>query len=491
MSQDEFNFDAIFRPRSVAVVGASTSFGKWGQMIITNVVAGGFPGSVFPVNPKGGSMLGLPVYKRIQEIPETVDLAIITTPADTVPAILQACGDKGVRGVVVITSGFSETDEKGRVLEKKIVSICRRKRLTLVGPNTMGIICPYAGLFATGSHTRPRKGTVAFVSQSGNLGNQLIHWAEKQGVGVSLFVGSGNEAMVSCSDYLKYLEGRPETKIVILYIENMQEGRRFIEVAGRLNRIKPVILLKGGRTEAGRTASASHTGAMSGEFTVFKAACRQAGILDAGVPSELLDLSAGFSSLPLPRGNRVGIVTLGGGWGVVTADECNEKGLIVPALPERIIETINRYLPPFWSKGNPVDLVGTRDLEVPLVAVEELLKWDGVDGVISLGIVGRIELVRLMIESMRRIDKSTSKDFLESMEAFSEQYEENYIFRIAELMEAYEKPVVGVSLARTEEGTVRPVKGKRYTPVFYQTPENAVNVLARMVGYQRYLSQLA
>jgi acyl-CoA synthetase (NDP forming) len=135
--------------------------------------------------------------------------------------------------------------------------------------------------------------------------------------------------------------------------------------------------------------------------------------------------------------------------------------------------------------------VGTRDLEVPLVAVEELLKWDGVDGVISLGIVGRIELVRLMIESMRRIDKSTSKDFLESMEAFSEQYEENYIFRIAELMEAYEKPVVGVSLARTEEGTVRPVKGKRYTPVFYQTPENAVNVLARMVGYQRYLSQSA
>jgi acyl-CoA synthetase (NDP forming) len=317
----------------------------------------------------------------------------------------------------------------------------------------------------------------------------LIHWAEKQGVGVSLFVGSGNEAMVSCTDYLEYLEKRPDTKIIILYMENMQEGRRFIEAAGRLNRIKPVILLKGGRTEAGRTASASHTGSMSGEVTVFKAACRQAGLLDAGVPSELLDLSAGFSSLPLPRGRRVGIVTLGGGWGVVTADECNEKGLVVPALPDKIIKTIDPYLPPFWSKGNPVDLVGTRDLEVPLVAVEELLKWEGIDAVISLGIVGRIEYVRLLIESTRQIDRSTSRDFLDGMEAFSRQYERDYVFRIAELMETYEKPVVGVSLARTDEGTVRPVEGKPYSPVFYQTPENAVNVLAQMVGYQRYRSR--
>ena len=488
MSQRNLNFDAIFSPRSVAVIGASTSFAKWGQMILSNIVAGGFPGAVFPVNPKGGSMFGLSVYKRIQDIPESVDLAIITTPAKTVPAVLQGCGEKGVQGVVVITSGFSETDDTGRALEKEIVSISRQKGLTLVGPNTMGIICPDAGLFATGTHTRPRKGSVAFVSQSGNLGNQLIHWAEKQGVGVSLFVGSGNEAMLSCTDYLEYLEHRPDTKITILYIENMMEGRRFIEVAGRLNRVKPVILLKGGKTEAGRTASASHTGAMSGEFTILKAACRQAGLLDVGVPSELLDLSAGFSSLPLPMGNRVGIVTLGGGWGVVTADECNEQGLVVPGLPDRIIEKIGRYLPPFWSKGNPVDLVGTRDLEVPLVAVEELLKWEGIDAVISLGIVGRIELARLLIASTRRIDGATSHDSLDRMDVLSQKYEKDYILRIAELMETYEKPVFGVSLARTEEGTVRPVAGLRYSPVFYQTPENAVNVLARMVAYQRYLA---
>ena len=371
-----------------------------------------------------------------------------------------------------------------------MVAACRESGMLLVGPNTMGILCPHSGLFATGTHTRPRKGKVAFVSQSGNLGNQLIHWAEQQNVGVSLFVGSGNEAMITCPDYLEYLEHDEATRIIILYLENMRQGRRFYEVANRVNRIKPVILLKGGRTEAGLVASASHTGAMSGNLALFRAACRQAGLLEVRVPSELLDLSAGFSSLPLPRGNRVGIVTLGGGWGVVTADECNERGLLVPPLPDRIIENIGRHLPPFWSRGNPVDLVGTRDPDVPLVAVEELLKWEGIDGVISLGIVGRLELVRLLIQSTREVDDTKPTEFLDQMETTVRQYEERYVERIAELMETYKKPVLGVSLTRTESGTVRPVPGRRYDGVFYQTPETAVNVLARMHQYASFQAGL-
>jgi acyl-CoA synthetase (NDP forming) len=390
--------------------------------------------------------------------------------------------------VVVITSGFSETGEGGKALERRIGAVCRERGMLLVGPNTMGILCPHSGLFATGTHTRPRRGKVAFVSQSGNLGNQLIHWAEQQNVGVSLFVGSGNEAMVTCPDYLEYLEQDENTRIIILYLENMREGRRFFESAKRVNRIKPVILLKGGRTEAGRIASASHTGAMGGNLTIFRAACRQAGLQEVNVPSELLDLSAGFSSLPLPRGNRVGIVTLGGGWGVVTADECNERGLLVPPLPDRIIETIGRHLPSFWSRGNPVDLVGTQDPEAPLVAVEELLKWEGIDAVLSLGIVGRLELLRLLIRSTKEVDDTKPVEFLDQVEATVRQYEGRYIARIVELMEIYGKPVLGVSLARTESGTVRPVEGKRYDGVFYQTPENAVNVLARMYRYMKSAS---
>ena len=491
MKADNFvsGLEAVFRPKSVAVIGASVTFLKWGQMILSNIVAGKFQGKVFPVNPKEKVMYGLPVYGRVQDIPEPVDLAFIMTPAKTVPGILMGCGEKGVKGVVLISSGFSETDEAGKILEREIANICREKGLTLVGPNTMGIICPYADLFATASHTMPRKGSVAVVAQSGNLGVQLIHWAEQQRVGVSFFVGSGNEALITCSDYLEYLEHDSHTHSIILYVESVGEGRRFLEVAGRVNRKKPVILLKGGRTKAGRIAAASHTGSLSGDDSIFRASCRQAGLLNVSMPSELLDLSAGFSSLPLPKGNRVGIVTLGGGWGVVTADSCNEKGLEVPDIPDAIIDTIGKYLPEFWSKGNPVDLVGSRDRNVPVVAVEELLKWDGIDAVISLGIVGRLGLARRLVQSTRKVDASASSEFLDKVEMLSQEYEQEYISRIVELMETYGKPVVGVSLTNTDEGTVRPVAGKRYNGVFYQTPESAVNVLSRMVAYHRFIDR--
>ncbi len=326
---------------------------------------------------------------------------------------------------------------------------------------------------------------MAFISQSGNLGIQLIHWAEQQGVGVSLFAGSGNEAMVTCSDYLEYVAGDPQSRIIILYLESMREGRRFFETAKQIHKSKPIIVLKGGRTEAGRVASASHTGSMSGEITIFRAACRQAGLLEAKVPSELLDLSAGFSSLPLPRGNRVGIVTLGGGWGVVTCDECNEKGLAIPPLSEKMIQAIDRHLPSFWSKGNPVDLVGTRDPEAPIVAMEELLKSERIDAVISLGIVGRIEYLRLMNRSAKKVDETIAPGFLDQTETFLREYEEKYIAKTAELMEQYEKPVIGVTLAKTSGGTVRPVVGRRYSSVLFETPESAVHVLAKMVEYQR------
>jgi acyl-CoA synthetase (NDP forming) len=481
------DFECIFNPRSLAVIGASSVFGKWGQMIFSNVVAGGFRGKIFPVNPNENKVLGTPAYRRVQDIPDPVDLAIITTPADKVPLILEGCGEKGVKGVVVVSSGFSETDATGKALEKRIVSLCRERNLLLVGPNTMGIICTSSNLFAAGAPVRPRKGPIAFVSQSGNLGVQLIHQAEQQGLGISLFVGSGNEGMTSCVDYMEYLEKNSHTRIIILYLETVRNARSFMELAKGINKKKPVIVLKGGRTEAGRAASASHTGAIGGEITFFNAACRQAGLLNVAVPSELLDLSAGFSSLPLPKGNRVGIVTLGGGWGVVTADACNEKGLVVPSLPEKIVRTIGRYLPPFWSRGNPVDLVGTRNLEVPLVALEEMLKWDGIDSVISLGIVGRLELIRLLVQSTREADASAQPEALAGIESLGREYEKGYLARLAELMEIYEKPVLAVSIVKTDEGIVRPVKERKYAPVVYQNPENAVNVVARMVAYKGFL----
>ena len=308
-------------------------------------------------------------------------------------------------------------------------------------------------------------------------------------MGISLFVGSGNEAMLTCPDYLEYLEKDSNTRSIVLYVENVADGFRFMETAGRVNKKKPVILLKGGRTQAGKKAAASHTGALGGENAVFEGACRQAGILNVTVPSDLLSLSAGFSSLPLPKGNRVGIVTLGGGWGVVTADECVQNGLVVPEIPDEIVARIGKHLPQFWSKGNPVDLVGTRDLAAPVVAVEELMKWEGIDAVICLGIVGRQELVTQILDSTRKADPDISSDFLGQMEKMGREFEEGFIARMAAFMETYQKPVIGVSMAGTGKGVVRPVPGNPYSGVMYQTPETAVNVLGKMVSYSRFLSK--
>ncbi len=479
----------ILYPENVAVIGASGTFGKWGQVILSNIVAGGFKGRIFPVNPKGGTIFGLKAYSSITDVKESIDLAFITTPARTVPGLVEDLGKKKVRGAVIITSGFSEIDEEGKALEKRIVAIARKYGIWIIGPNTMGVICPHADLFATGSHPRPLKGTVAFISQSGNLGNQLVHWAEQQGVGISLFVGSGNEAMLTCPDYLEYLAQDPDTKSVVLYLENVGDGVRFMKAARELNRRKPIILLKGGITAAGKRAAASHTGAMGGEEVVFRGACRQAGILKVNVPSDLLSLSAGFSALPLPKGNRVGIVTLGGGWGVVTADECAQKGLVVPELPEDVVGTIGKYLPEFWSRGNPVDLVGTRNLDAPVVAVEELMKWEGIDAVLCLGIIGRHELVKQILDSTRKADPEASADFLAYMSKRGRDFEEGFVARMADFMETYQKPIIMVSMANTDKGTVRPVPESRYDGVIYQTPETAVNVLAQMVAYSRFLSK--
>ncbi len=476
----------VLYPGSVAVIGASRRFGKWGQLISTNILAGGFGGSVYLVNPRESSMFGMPCYGNVKDIPGKVDTAFITVPAELVMGVLRDCAEKGITGVVMITSGFGETGEEGQALQREVVEFCERNRLILIGPNTMGFMSPYVQLFATGPHFRPKKGKIAFVSQSGNLGNQLIYWATQQGIGVSLFVGSGNEAMLNYRHYLRFLEREPNTEIIVLYIENIGDGKEFLEIAKGITPYKPIILLKGGRTLAGGRAASTHTGAMAGENRVFSHACKQAGVILVDVSSELLQVSAAFTALPLPKGNKVGIVTLGGGWGVVTADLCEQAGLILPPLKKETVDEISKYLPPFWSKANPVDLVGSRDPDVPIVAVEELLKSPEIDAVITLGIVGRAEVVDFLVDSTRKTDKETPDTFLKRVQEFAREYEEMYSGKMVELMERYEKPVLGVTLTTTERGILKEFQGSRYSALFYQTPEQAVNALSKLLAYKRY-----
>jgi acyl-CoA synthetase (NDP forming) len=480
----------LFYPHSIAFVGISAQIGKWGHRLYSIAAARGFAGDIYLVNPKGGTIAGRPVYRSVEDAPGPIDLAVVTVPAARVPALIPAFQRKGIRNVLLISSGFAETGPEGKAEEKSLMAEARKAGILIVGPNTMGICNPHIKLYCTGSHVWPIAGSTAVVAQSGNMGTQLLAFAENQGIGIRAFCGSGNEGMVTIEDFIDAFEVDDVTHTVMLYVESVKDGKRFMESARRVGRKKPIVLLKGGQTQAGMKAAASHTGAMASDTRIFNAMCKQAGIVKVERPMELLDLSAAFSSLPLPKGNRAAIMTLGGGWGVVTADLCAEFGLEVPTLSEALIRQIDTILPPYWSRANPVDIVGENDLGLPLKIIEMLLQWDECDAVIHLGIKGRKVLVKKMAQSIRAADPDVPGDFLDLMQQTIEDFERQYVERIVELMHTYQKPIFGVSLlTEPTDLTVYGMPGSAYKAVFYETPERAVNAFSKMVEYQRFLSR--
>ncbi|MCP4623316.1 MAG: CoA-binding protein [bacterium] len=481
---------SLFYPKSVAILGASAQIGKWGHSLMTNTISGGFKGEIYPVNPAGGELAGKKVYRSIAEIPGKIDLAVVTIPAEKVMDLVPQFQAKGVRNMLLITSGFGETGERGKRMEQDLVKAAHKAGILVLGPNTMGICNPHINMYCAGSPVMPRPGSTAMVAQSGNMGIQLLAFAEQQGIGIRAFCGSGNEAMLTIEDYLDGFEVDTLTRTVILYVESVKDGRRFFESASRVGRKKPIVLLKGGRSSAGSRAAASHTGAMTSDIKIFDSVCRQAGIVSADKPMDLLDLAAAFSALPLPGGNRAAIMTLGGGWGVVTADLCAEFGLEVPLLSESLITRMDRMLPSYWSRSNPIDLVGERDPTVPMTVLEELMKWDGCDAVINLGILGRRIMVKRFGESVLKANSGYSAEFINRINDQFLEFEDAYIKHIVALMDRYQKPVFGVSLLPDEKNqTLYRVEGSSFKGVFYPTPERAVKAFSKMVDYHRFLDR--
>jgi acyl-CoA synthetase (NDP forming) len=478
----------LFYPKSIAFIGASAEVSKWGQLMFTNVLAGKYQGEIYLVNPKGGEIAGRKVFKSVTEIPDPVDLAVVTIPANRVLALIPELKKKKIKNVLLISSGFAETGAEGKVLEDELVKKAREAGSLILGPNTMGICNPYISLYCMGTHVRPKAGSTVLVTQSGNLGTQLLAFAEKEDIGIRAFGGSGNEAMITIEDAMEGFEVDELTKTVVLYIESIKNGRRFFEAAKRVGRKKPIIALKGGRTEAGAHAAASHTGAMASNIKVFKAACRQAGIVQVENPMDLLDLSAAFSSLPLPKGKKVGIMTLGGGWGVVASDLCVENGLEVPKLSEDVISRINKLLPPFWSHANPIDVVGEMNTETYMTILEELLQWPECDAIIHMGIIGRIIMIKAVLESTIAVDKNYDRKFVEDSLNYLRDFEQQSIERTVRLMEKYDKPIVGVYLLNDDKTrTVTEVEGCKYKGVNFITPERAVKALGKMYKYAQWL----
>ncbi len=478
---------ASFYPRSIAFVGASASPGKWGHLLSSNTLSRHYKGVVSLVNPKGGTIMGRKVYTSITEVPGPVDLAVVTIPAGKVMALVAELQQKKVKAMLLITSGFREVGVQGAAMEKELVKAAQKAGILLLGPNTMGLCNPHADFYCSAAHAYPIPGSTTLVCQSGNMGTQLLAFAEQQGIGIRAFSGSGNEAMVTIEDYMEAFEIDDLTRTVVLYIESVKNGKRFFESAKRVSRTKPVVVLKGGRTGLGEKAAASHTGAMASNARVFDTACSQAGIIQVEQPMELLDLSAVFSSLPLPKGNRVAIMTLGGGWGVIATDLCAEYGLEVPALSDDITQRLNAILPEFWSHGNPVDIVGESDPDIPKTCLKELLKWEGCDAVIHLGIHGRRVLINNMIQSMSRSDPSVTKEQARAYAQTFLAFEEDYTRYVANLTQEYHKPVLGVSLLTDAlSRTLYRFDNLDYKAVFFPSPERAVKALSGMVRYQSW-----
>lgn len=398
------NLDCLFRPRSIAVVGASRKRGTIGAELFHNLLVNGFPGPVYPVNPTSPVVQSVRAYPRVTDIPDEVDLAIVVVAKDLVLDAVRACADKGVKGVVVISAGFGETGPAGKAAQDELARFVRSKGMRMVGPNCMGLLNtdPAAPMAATFAPTWPHAGPVAFSSQSGALGLAILDHARELGMGFSQFVSVGNKADVSGNDLLEYWETDPATKVILLYLESLGNPTRFMEIASRVGRKKPVVVVKSGRTEAGARAASSHTGSLAGMDVAVDALLGQAGVIRTDTIEELFDTALLLCNQPVPPGNRVAIITNAGGPGIMASDACESHGLTVTALSDATSDALRALLPVEASVKNPVDMIASATAEQYERALKLCLADPGVDVIMALYVPPLMTAAPAVAEAIRR-----------------------------------------------------------------------------------------
>jgi acetyl coenzyme A synthetase (ADP forming)-like protein len=346
-----------FTPRSIAVIGASSEPKKMGYAVMHNLLH--FPGQLYPVNNKRPEVQGLKAYPSVLDIPNPVDMAVITVPAKHVPSVIEECGQKGVVMAVIITAGFKEMGEGGKALEDRVIEIAKRYGTRIIGPNCLGLIIPPKGIDTTYVHQSPKPGNIAFISQSGAIVNTVVDWSIKQDIGFSVVVSVGNQADLNFIDYLRFVERDPKTKGIILYIEEIQDGKTFMKVASEVSKTKPIVAIKSGSSVKGQAAASSHTGSLSGSYDVYMEAFRQSGVIPVHTLSGTFQVAEMLSSPKgYPRGKRAVVITNAGGFAVLSSDYAERYGIDLITLPPKLLEELNESLPDFWNKNNPIDLLG-------------------------------------------------------------------------------------------------------------------------------------
>ena len=435
--------------------------------------------SIYPVNPSVSEILGLATYSSVADIPGSIDLAVIAVYAPQVPAVLRECVQKRVKAAVIISAGFAETGEQGQKLQAEVVNIARQGGIRFIGPNSMGHVDALSQLSTLAWLEGITSGSVSVISQSGNYGELIVRHGMASGIGFSKFISTGNEADLHLEDYLEYLAQDESTRIIALYIEGLREGRRFLQLAKETTARKPIIAVKAGGTSASARAARSHTGALAGSDAVYTAAFKQAGVMRVNDNHELCDVAIALLTQPLPRNNRVAILTIGGGPGVVASEACEREGLAVAALSSSTIEKLDTCLPSRWSHGNPVDVAGmtVRKRAFLFASLWALMEDENVDAV----------LFQLpVILNAKRLSTILGFDD-EAARAFQDMQEEN-LSRTAQKAKELGKPVFIVTLISDAETSAFL---RRVGIPAYPSPHRAARVLHHLVWYRRYLDAAA
>ena len=458
----------FFEPKAVAIIGATNKKGKVGNVIFENFKKnkeqGIFKGSIYPVNPKLDEIEGYKVYKGVKELPEDADLAVISIPAPFVPQTMKEIAEKGIKSVIIITGGFGELGEEGKKMEEEILQIAKENGIRIIGPNCVGVYVPDAGVdtvfLPDEKMDRPKSGSIAFVTQSGAFAAAMLDWAAGAGIGIGKMVSYGNKLDVDDADLMDYFIYDESIKAVTLYIEGVKEGRKFIEAAKRITKVKPVIALKSGKTEYGAKAASSHTGSLAGADIIYDAVFKQTGILRAEDFEHMFDVAKAFAKCKLPKGDRIGIITDGGGAGVMASDAVAKFGLKMAELSEETIKYLKEHFPPHAVAGNPTDVVGDTDAQRYKYAIEAFVNDPNVDAIVII-VLFQVPLLK----------------------------EEEIIEILAEYAKKSEKPIVAVAMGGKKTEYYAKMLENKGVPV-YPTPERGVRAMAGLVQYAKYLEKL-
>ncbi|MCD6189331.1 MAG: CoA-binding protein [Thermococcus sp.] len=458
----------FFEPKAVAIIGATNKKGKVGNVIFENFKRnkeqGIFKGNIYPVNPKLDEIEGYRVYKSVKELPDDTDLAVIAIPAPFVPNTMREIAEKGIKAVVIITGGFGELGEEGKKMEEEILQIAKENGIRVIGPNCVGVYVPDTGVdtvfLPEEKMDRPKSGSIAFVSQSGAFAAAMLDWAALAGIGIGKMVSYGNKIDVDDADLMDYFIYDDSIKVVTLYIEGVKEGRKFIEAAKRITKVKPVIALKSGRTEYGAKAASSHTGSLAGADVIYDAVFKQTGILRAEDFEHMFDVAKAFAKCKLPKGDRIGIITDGGGAGVMASDAVAKFGLKMAELSEETIKYLKEHFPPHAVAGNPTDVVGDTDAQRYKHAIEAFVNDPNVDAIVVI-VLFQVPLLN----------------------------EEEIIEILADYAKKSEKPIVAVAMGGKKTEYYAKILEEKGVPV-YPTPERGVRAVAGLVHYTKYLEKL-